>query len=173
MNKNISKLLKKTITDMEKIYQSSEKNFLSEDDFKCTLFYLFEKNIDSMNLSKQLSTHTEVSLYGESGKLEYRPDLVILKNKHLKIKDNNFKWEISDKGVALIIEIKFIKSKISSILKKEIKKDLKKLSILSKDNKNAKTILFCFDFTSSQLENIKLSSKDTKVEIQYIPRENI
>ena len=169
MGKNIRKLLEKTSSEMEKIYQSDKKNFLSEDDFKCTLFSLFEKNIESMNLSHKLSVHSEVSFFGETNKLKYRPDLSIFKSKHLDIDDIKFDWKIPEKGVALIVEIKFIKKNEKEI-RLAIEKDLKKLSELSKHNKEADLILFCFDFTSSQYEKIDHSIKDKKVIFKYIPR---
>ena len=169
MEKNIDKILEKTISDIEKIYQESKKHFLSEDDFKCTLFSLFEKNIESMNLSDGLSIHTEVSFYGGNNHLKYRPDLSIFKNEYLNIDDSTFNWSFSEEGVALIIEIKFIK-KNSKKIYLEIEDDLKKLSELSKNNRDAKNILFCFDFTSSQYEKIDLSFKDANVMFKYIPR---
>lgn len=168
MGKNIRKILEKTASDIEKIYQLGKKHFLSEDDFKCTLFTLFEKNIENMNLSNKLSIHTEVSFYGGYNNLKYRPDLSIFKNKYLDIDDTTFNWSISEEGVASIIEIKFIKKNRKKY--SEIEDDLKKLSNLSKYNKGAETILFCFDFTSSQYEKIDLSVKDEKVIFKYIPR---
>ena len=171
MGNNIRKLLEKTSLEMEKIYQSEKRKFLSEDDFKCTLFSLFEKNIEKMNLSHNLSIHTEVSFYGDSNNLKYRPDLSIFKNKHLNMDENKFVWEISEKGVASIIEIKFIKNNGKKI-RLAIEEDLKKLSELSKNNKDAELILFCFDFTSSQYEKIDHSFKDENVIFKYIPRKH-
>ena len=140
MGNEIRTLLERTALDIKEIYQSGEKDFLSEDDFKCTLFSLFDKNIENMNLSDKFSVHTEVSYYGGGDNLKYRPDLSIFKKKLLKTNSASFDWSIPEKGVASIIEIKFIKKNRTKIYE-EIEKDLKKLSKLSKNNKNAERIL--------------------------------
>jgi len=167
LKKHIDDVLKKTTHEIREIY-NQKKYFLSEDDFKCILFSILEKNINDINLTKKLSVHSEVSFYGDSKKLKYRPDLSIFKNKHLEFNDKTFDWSISSKGVMAIIEIKFIKKHTKKIFD-AIEKDLIKLSMLSESNKNTKMIIFCFDFTSSAYNSKDIPSKENVI-FEYIPR---
>ena len=111
--------------------------YLTESDIKCFLFTelmkikKFSKLQNTSDNSKSTSVHTEVRWYGDSGKLKYLSDIVIINPAQLRTKDGYFK--LPSKSYAFnypltIIEIKLrrINGGTDNIFIKKVSKDKKK-----------------------------------------------
>jgi len=118
--------------------------YLTESDVRCALVRELMK-ISSLNKlqntndsSKSISIHTEVRWYGQSGKLKWRSDIVIIDVQTLKVKDGLFK--LPSKGYAFnepkaIIEIKLrrINGESKSTFIKKINKDIDRLKQIKRE----------------------------------------
>ena len=145
--------------------ESFSKNpdiFLTEEDLRCHLFMLLNQKLNinklifnTVDQSKSIPTHTEIRWYGDSGKLKYRSDIVILDPKTLRTTDKRMK--LPSKGYGFnsfwaIIELKLrrINGKSDNQFLKEIKSEFNKLREIKKEteynNKHqAEYYLLCFD----------------------------
>lgn len=136
--------------------------FLTEEDLRCHLFILLQQSLNINKLifntadqSKSIPTHSEIRWYGESGKLKYRSDIVILDPRTLNTTDKSMK--LPSKGYGFnsfwaIIELKLrrINGKSDNQFLKEIKSEFYKLKKIEeemryKNKHQAEYYLLCFD----------------------------
>jgi len=140
----IKEKIQQEINNLIKDFQEYSDKYLTEDDVRC---FLVEKLMKHKEFSKPQSTsdnsqsvplHTEVRWYGNSGKLKWRSDIVIIDVASLKVKDGMFK--ISSKGYSFNKPLAIIEIKLRRIngcsddgFFKKIKKDINKLKKIKKE----------------------------------------
>lgn len=136
--------------------------FLTEEDIRCHLFMLLYQKLNinklifnTVDQSKSIPTHTEIRWYGNSRKLKYRSDIVILDPRTLRTTDKIM--ELPSKGYGFnnfwaIIELKLrrINGKSDNQFLKEIKSEFNKLRQINEEIKynnkyQAEYYLLCFD----------------------------
>ena len=116
--------------------------FLTEEDVRSYLYNLLLRHYGQVETtedgSMSISPHSEVRWYGESGKLKYRSDIVILDVSSLKTKEKTMK--LPSKGYSFnkfsaIIEIKLrrLNGSSDSSFATAIEKDRKKISDIRAD----------------------------------------
>ncbi|MFA5157881.1 MAG: hypothetical protein WC451_01655 [Patescibacteria group bacterium] len=137
---NISIAIEKIISD----FKEYPDKYLTEDDVRCFLFNELMK-IDEFSLpihtsdnSKSITVHSEVRWYGNSGKLKWRSDIVIVDVSTLRVKNDIFK--LPSKGFGfnrpkVIIEIKLrrINGESDNGFINQIRKDLDKVSKIKQE----------------------------------------
>ena len=134
IQENINIVIENIINDF-KLYPDK---YLTESDVRCFLFNAlmkineFSELRDTSDGSKSTSVHTEVRWYGESGRLKWRSDVVILEVSNLRVKNGLFK--LPSKGFAFnqplaIIEIKLRRENgdTDNVFIKKIQEDIDKL----------------------------------------------
>jgi len=113
---NMIDSIKEKINNLLKDFERYPDKYLTESDVQCDLVSKL-KDIDGLNQlyntkdqSKSAPIHTEIRWYGQSGKLKFRSDIVILDINTLRVKEKFFR--LPSKGYIFnepkaIIEIKF------------------------------------------------------------------
>jgi len=119
-------------------------------------FYRVEETVDG---SKSISVHTEVRWYGESGKLRWRSDIVIIDVSTLIVKKVFFKLPSKSFGFnkpKAIIEIKLrrINGKSNKAFVAKIKEDIIKLKKIKREVEGD---YFCCVIALDKKENISTS----------------
>lgn len=132
--KNVKFAIKNLIDDFKRY----PDKYLTESDVRCVLVNElmkipeFNEIQNTEDNSKSISVHTEVRWYGQSGKLKWRSDIVIIDVSTLKVKSGLFK--LPSKGFSFnqpkaIIEIKLrrINGESNNVFMAKIKEDVEKL----------------------------------------------
>jgi hypothetical protein len=150
VNKELLKIVVNEIRIIGNLYANSQGLILSEDDIKCliyrSLYNHFGDNGHEMPLfdmnTKGSPLHSEIKFFDEDGKLTIRPDITILDPQYysikhsienLCIKDDRVIYEPTSSkefefgGNAIVIEIKFFKSKDGIKTLSKIKDDIAKI----------------------------------------------
>ena len=126
-------LIIEKLQQLEADFQTNQGIILTEYDLQCLLFHklyeLFSHNLPTHDPDiKGSPLHAELKFFNENGKLYFRPDITILKPKNysiihsigdFKITDDDrivykkiaLKKEFSFGGTAIIIELKFCRTK--------------------------------------------------------------
>lgn len=136
--------------------------YLTEEDLRCHLFMLLQQTVNINNLifntvdqSKSIPLHTEIRWYGDSGKLKYRSDIVMLDPRTLNTTEKIMK--LPSKGYGFnsfwaIIELKLrrINGKSDNQFLKEITSEFNKLRKIQEETRyankhQAEYFLLCFD----------------------------
>lgn len=135
--------------------------YLTEEDVRTHLFsFIFNKSnlcrmlFNTQDGTKSTPLHSEIRWYGNSGKLKYRSDIVILDPRTMITKRG---FSLPSKGFGFnhfyaIIEIKLrrINGKSDNKFREEIIKEIKKLKKIKAETESANkykpiTILLCLD----------------------------
>lgn len=144
MNKienNIDVAIKSIISDFKKY----PDKYLTESDVRCCLvgelvrIPEFNQLQDTEDGSKSIPIHTEVRWYGQSGKLKWRSDIVILDVKNLRVKSHDL-FKLPSKGFGFnqpraIIEIKLrrINGESNSTFIVKVNRDIEKLRCIRRE----------------------------------------
>jgi hypothetical protein len=175
MNEKITQ----TIEDLINDFESYPDKYLTESDVRCILF---KKLIESKEFSQLQHTednsfsiplHTEVRWYGESGRLRWRSDIVIVDVSSLRVK--NIIFRLPTKGFGFnkplaIIEIKLrrINGASDSIFVKNVCKDIKKLEeIINELHGDYFCCLIILDKKKNIEEMIKYLYRENRIKIFY------
>lgn len=141
---DIKNTITSTINEILKDFGCFPSKYLTESDARCLLFNLLMQNdifselkpTADKDLSQSIPLHTEVRWYGDSGKLKYRSDIVIIEVSSLRVKE---KMKLPSKGFSFnkfsaIIEIKLrrINGDPDKKFIEKIKADIKKLKNIKK-----------------------------------------
>lgn len=135
---NIKGKITQTIADLINDFGVYPDKYLTESDVRCLLFKKlmeyqeFNQLQETEDGSYSIPVHTEVRWYGETGKLKWRSDIVILDVSTLRVKNGIFR--LPSKGYGFykplaIIEIKLRRVNGSSdhMLIKKVREDIDKL----------------------------------------------
>lgn len=153
------KALENSINKLIRKFSRYPNLFLTEADLRCYLVaellkspYFLSRQRTKDN-SWSIPVHSEVRWYGESGKLKYRSDVVILDPTDLRVKEKFFKLPSKGYGFNkfwIIIELKLrrvTKNKSDNKFLKEIRGEISRLKNIRRDTRNrrARYYLLCFD----------------------------
>ncbi|RMF97980.1 MAG: hypothetical protein D6734_01020 [Candidatus Schekmanbacteria bacterium] len=135
---NIQSIITKEIQNIVQDFEQYPSKYLTEEDVRSFLvakllrYSKFSKLQNTHDGSKSISVHTEIRWYGNSGKLKYRSDIVIIDVSSLKTKDGMFK--IPSKGYSFskpkaIVEVKLrrVNGESDNKFISKIQKDIDKL----------------------------------------------
>lgn len=158
-------------------FEEYPDRYLTESDVRCVLvnelMSIPELNRiqDTRDNSESIPLHTEVRWYGQSGKLRWRSDIVIIDVNTLKVKNDVFK--LPSKGFSFnnpiaIIEIKFRRrnGKANSAFILDIKRDVDKLKGIKREIPGT---YFCGLVIFDKKEDIctKISKEDIDFKVYY------
>lgn len=141
---NTKNLIKQAIENLINDFRKYPDKYLTESDVRCVLVNElikipeFGEIQNTEDNSKSIPVHTEVRWYGQSGRLKWRSDIVIIDVSTLKVKKDIFK--LPSKGFSFnkpkaIIEIKLrrINGEPKDIFIAKIKKDFEKLNKIKEE----------------------------------------
>ena len=186
MNKQATKeLFSKIEQSVDKLVQNFKEFpdiYLTEEDARTHLFSLILKNsslcrtlFNTQDGTKSTPLHSEIRWYGNSGKLKYRSDIVILDPRTMITKKS---LSLPSKGYGFnhfyaIIEIKLrrVNGKSDNKFSEEIVKEIEKLNRIRAETKlankyNPLTILICLDKRNNISNKLPHISEDD-IEIRY------
>ncbi len=180
------KVVENSINKLIRKFSKYPNLFLTEADVRCHLVADLLKNSYFSTLQKtwdnsySIPLHSEVRWYGESGKLKYRSDVVILDPTDLKAKEKlKLPYRLSSKGYGFnkfwtIIELKLrrINGKSDSEFLKGIEEELSKLKKIKQETQNLNKrkvyyYILCFDKRDDIKDSVK-EIKDQEIIIKYI-----
>jgi len=176
MQENIKSAIQNLVDD----FKQNPDKYITESDVRCFLFSAlmkideFSKLEDTSDGSKSISVHTEVRWYGNSGKLKWRSDIVILDVASLKVKNRVIK--LPSKGYSFnkpkaIIEIKLrrINGESDNSFIGKIKEDVNKLKKIKDEiNENFVSFVLILDKKKDIKSLIdKLNSHSSDLAIVY------
>lgn len=141
---NIEKIITQKITDLINDFEVCPGKYLTENDVCCTLFKklleyeTFNQLLPTSDGSESIPVHTEVRWYGNSGKLKWRSDIVIIDVPTLRVKNGIFRLPSKGYGFCkplAIIEIKFrrINGPSDNAFIKKILEDVDKLKKIKRE----------------------------------------
>ena len=127
-------IVKQAICICESKIQENPNMVLSEADLEKLLSVEISKLIDCDSNTERFAAHNQISHYPEERPgIDYRVDIVMMKNKKIKISNKHHKrFEYDDDSIA--IELKYFKERPKA---NEIKQDLKKSDSLLKERSNS------------------------------------
>jgi hypothetical protein len=134
-----------TIKDLINDFESCPDKYLTESDVRCLLFKKLVESSQGLaqpqkteDNSYSIPLHTEVRWYGQSGKLKWRSDVVVVNVSSLRVKNNIFR--LPSKGYGFnkplaIIEIKLRRTNgdTDNAFIKKVQKDISKLKEIKKE----------------------------------------
>lgn len=146
MKKNIEGILQK-LDELEREFQSNKGIMLTESDLHCLLFRkiydLFPHNVPTFNSEiKGSPLHSEIKFFNEKGKLEFRPDITIIRPENYSIIHSIAEFVIKEDkivykptsskefefgGDVILIELKFCREKSGIKSISRFRKDLSKI----------------------------------------------
>ena len=190
MSEQIFNQIKVALNSLRESFISNPNIFLTEEDLRCHLFMLLSQTLNinkiifnTADQSKSTPTHTEIRWYGDSGKLKYRSDIVMLDPRTLRTTDKIMK--LPSKGYGFnsfwaIVELKLrrINGKSDNQFLKEIKNEFNKLRKIGEETKynnkhQAEYYLLCFDKKkdiSRRINNFNEINKTQRINFHYIFR---
>lgn len=140
---NIEKKITQTITDLINNFEVYPGKYLTENDVRCILFkklmeyQRFNQLQQTADGSYSIPVHTEVRWYGESGKLKWRSDIVVINVFSLRVKEM---FRFPSKGYSFnkplaIVEIKLrrINGPSDNAFIKKILEDVDKLEEIKRE----------------------------------------
>jgi hypothetical protein len=170
------------IGEIERKFIARPDIYLTESDIRCHLFGALKQH---QNLSQEIETsdgsysiplHTEVRWYGESGRLKYRSDIVVLDVTSLKVRNNLFR--LPSKGYSFnkpnaIIEIKLRRrnGKSNTDFMDSIKRDIERLKEIKRQLElpNDFPLYFLIFDKKGNIQSEILAIPDaTSIRIKYI-----
>jgi len=151
MREKYEQILEK-LSEIELDFQENKGIILTECDLQCLLFHkiyeLFAHNQETFNPQiKGSPLHSEIKFFNENGKLFYQPDITIINPdsysiihsiEDFTIKDDRIKYkptsskEFEFGGDAIIIELKFCRTKNGITKVGSFKDDLRKIKKIKK-----------------------------------------
>jgi len=175
MKREITQSIKCLINDFE----CYPDKYLTESDVRCFLFKRLVEFQEFIQIrptedgSFSIPLHTEVRWYGNSGKLKWRSDIVVVDVSSLRVKNNMFR--LPSKGYGFnkplaIIEIKLrrVKGPSDNIFIKKVREDIKKLnSIIREVPGNYSCYLIVLDKKNDIGEILQKISKEHEIKCFY------
>ncbi len=158
-------------------FKAYPEKFLTEDDIRCYLYHLLLEEFNDIQTckdnSKSIPIHAEVRWYGNSGRLKFRSDIVVIDISSLRTSDKTFK--LPSKGYAfnkpkVIIEVKLRRKngKSNNRFKTEIERDRNKLRNLREEVENGfASFLLIFDKKNNM--NLMANSRQDYKEYYIYP----
>lgn len=141
-HKNIENIILNLIED----FKSYPDKYFTESDVRCALVSElmkipeFNGLCDTEDGSKSIPIHSEVRWYGQSGRLKWRSDIVIIDVGTLRVKNGIFKIPLPSKGFGFntpkaIIEIKLrrINGESNSAFADKIREDINRLRCIKQE----------------------------------------
>jgi len=179
---NMIDSIKEKINNLLKDFERYPDKYLTESDVQCDLVSKL-KDIDGLNQlyntkdqSKSAPIHTEIRWYGQSGKLKFRSDIVILDINTLRVKEKFFR--LPSKGYIFnepkaIIEIKFrrINGESDNKFIQKINEDIDRMKKIREEvHGNYHCCLIILDKKADISQNIPRN--DNNIDIYYSCKKN-
>lgn len=182
MNEDVKSIIESSIDEITREFKEKPDVYLTESDIRCHLFMKLSQHREILQeritLDREFSIplHTEVRWYGESGKLKYRSDIVILDVATLVVKNAFFR--LPSKGYSFnklkaIIEIKLRRrnGESNNSFVKSIQKDVEKLKKVKEElnlSNNFPLYLLIFDKKENIQRRITTIQDIESIKLKYI-----